>query len=630
VIVLTTEGPWKDLTIGQNDQLMKDQYRIIGCLLLWMLPALLLSQNQAKNLDSLSKAFDPFGMPQYQEKVFVHTDKPYYLTGETIWFNAYCTNLKEGHLTELSRVLYVELSNSDNQPVMQLKTSLKSGVGHGQMLLSTKLATGSYVLRAYTAWMRNSHQKYFYQQRIMVINPLTALPENSPSGEKSTAILNLSTGTGTVNEEPNLENRVKVTTNKEIYANREAVMLELMTSHSEEYQDLTLSISVYPYHRQLENNDNNNLLPRENPEEHQVSAEQATAGPLYFPETIGPIIYGKSEKSGYSDTQSSLFVSIAGKSSRIYEVVGTDSNNFAVELPPAIDFQHLYFWSKGYRETNITLQDPFDKRPPQLSAPAWQFDSSTIEFIEGQSVNMQVSNLYQEYTKIHGYQQLERNWGRPFYGHPEFQYYLDDYTRFLSLDEVIREYIKYVSPRKRGGSLNLYVWDEYTNSHSLANNVFFDNPALVMLDGVPVNDLGWVMDIDPLLIETIDVVTKKYFIGDEVFSGMINLKTYHHHFAGLELPLIIDRKSYQSIQNPKEFYHPDHGESASANKRIPDRRNTLYWNPHIAITSEKSEQLQFYTGDTTGEYLIEIYGITSQGNPIYQTKKIRVIKSNTP
>lgn len=296
MIVPTTEGPWKNLTIGQNDQLMKDQYRIIACLLLWMLPVLLLSQNQAKNLDSLKNAFDPFGMRQYQEKVFVHTDKPYYLTGETLWFNAYCTNLGEGHLTELSSVLYVELLNSDNQPVKQLRTFLKSGVGHGQMLLSTKLATGSYVLRAYTAWMRNRHQKYFYQQRIMVINPLTALPENSYNREDSTVILNIISGTGTINKESNLENRVKVITNKEIYTNREAVMLELRTPHSEEDQDLTLSISVYPYHRQLDNNGNNNLLPREDPKEHNVSAEQATEGPLYFPETIGPIIYGKKRK----------------------------------------------------------------------------------------------------------------------------------------------------------------------------------------------------------------------------------------------------------------------------------------------------------------------------------------------
>jgi len=594
------------------------QYKISGFLLaVWMLPAFLLAQNH------------PDGLQQYQEKVFVHTDKPYYLTGETLWFQAYCTNLSNGQLTELSSVLYVELINSNNQPVMQLKTSLKSGIGNGQMLLSSQLSTGSYVLRAYTAWMRNSHQKFFYRQEITVINPLNALPANT-NGEDTVVKLELSSGTETLNNESNFKNTLKVIINKEIYTTREAVMIDLVTSDNQPDQVLTLSVSVYPYYQQLENNSNNILLTTEDPESRELSAEQEGEKSHYFPETIGPIIYGKIENREHSDPKNHLFVSTGGKASRTYEVVGTDSNNFAVELPLGIDYEYLYFWSTKYTGTDITLQDPFDKRPPQLPATSLQFDSSTIEFIEGQSVNMQLSNLYHEYTKIHGHQQLKTNKETPFYGQPEFQYYLDDYTRFPSLKEVFVEYIRYVSHRKKGGSSNFYVWDDYTNSQSLANNVFFDQPALVMLDGIPVHDQQWIMNIDPLLIESIDVVTKKYFIGNEVFSGVVNLKTYHHDLAGVELPLSIEKKPYKSLQNPMEFYYPNHGENASENRRIPDRRNTLYWNPGIEITSEKSEQLQFYTGDTTGEYLIVINGITSQGTLVHLTKKIRVIKSNAP
>lgn len=605
--------PWKSQTIGQNDTCMK-QKLLPYVLIVWVSPMVLIAQN-----------FSPETSP---EKVFVHTDKPYYLTGETLWFQAYCTNLSNGHLTELSSVLYVELLNSDNQPVMQVKTSLKSGIGHGQILLSTKLATGSYVLRAYTAWMRNHHQKYFYQQRIMVFNPLNAFPENSYTREESAVNLILPSNTGT---EKRLSGpTIKIITNKEIYSTREAVMVDLVTSGNQEDQVYTLSVAVYPYYHQLESIGNNILFNAVDPEGQELSAEQDKGNSHYFPETVGPIIYGKIEIIEDDDIENNLFVSIAGKAPRTYEVVGVDSNNFAVELPPGIDYEHLYFWSTKYQETNITLLDPFDKRPPESTTPSLQLDSSTIEFIEGQSVNMQVSNLYQEYTKIHGYQKLKTNRETPFYGQPESQYYLDGYTRFPSLEEVFVEYIRPVSYRRKGGSSNFYVWDEYTNIQSLANNVFFDQPALVMLDGIPMNDPKLVMNIDPLLVESIDVVTKKYFIGNKVFSGLVNLKTYNQDFAGIELPLIIERKSSQSIQNPMEFYHPDYGEATSVNSRIPDRRNTLYWNPDISMTSGKSAQLQFYTGDATGAYLMVINGITTNGTPLYQTKKISVIKRNTP
>ncbi len=596
----------------------RHQHRLTGCLLIiWMIPACLLAQDHLHDLRS------------YQETVFVHTDKPYYLTGETLWFKAYCTDLRGGQLTELSSVLYVELFNSNNQPVIQVKTSLKSGIGNGQMLLSSQLSTGSYVLRAYTAWMRNSSQKYFYQQRITVVNPLNAFPKNS-YGEDSVFNLELSSGTEIEINESNSKNTLKIITNKEIYSIREAVVVDLVTSGNDEDQGLDLSISVYPFHQQLEQKGNNILLTTKNLEGRELSIESEGGKPHYFPETIGPIIYGKIENSEDSSIKTDLFVSIGGKTSRTYELVGIDSSNFAVELPRALDYKHLYFWSTKYNETDITLQDPFDKRLPQPWANSLPLDSSTIEFIEAQSVNMQLSNLYHEYTKIHGHQKLKTNWETPFYGSPEFQYYLDDYTRFPSLKEVFVEYIRYVSYRKKGGSSNFYVWDDYTNSQSLSNNVFFDQPALVMLDGIPVNNPQWVMNIDPLLVESIDVVTKKYFIGNEVFSGLVNLKTYNQDFAGIDLPLIIERKSYQSIQNPMDFYHPEHGESASANSRIPDRRNTLYWRPYISMTSEKPEQLQFYTGDGTGEYLIVINGMTSQGTLFHQTKIIKVIKSNTP
>jgi hypothetical protein len=407
-------------------------------------------------------------------------------------------------------------------------------------------------------------------------------------------------------------------------------MVDLVTSGNQEDQVYTLSVAVYPYYHQLESIGNNILFTTEDPEGHELSADPDRGKPYYFPETIGPIIYGKIENSENFSTNTDFFVSIGGKASRTYEIVGVDSNNFAVELSPGIDYEHLYFWSTKYQETNITLQDPFDKRPPESSVPSLQLDSSIIEFIEGQSINMQVSNLYQEYTKIHGHQKLKTNRETPFYGQPEFQYYLDDFTRFPSLEEVFVEYIRPVSYRRKGGPPNFYIWDEYTNNQSLSNNVFFNQPALVMLDGIPVNDQKWILDIDPLLIESIEVVTKKFFIGNTVFSGVVNLITDNQDLAGIEIPLIIERKSCQSIQNPMEFYHPDYGAATSVNSRIPDRRNTLYWNPDTSMTSGKSAQLQFYTGDATGEYLMVINGITTNGTPLYQTKKIRVIKSNTP
>src|ERR1700749_116823 len=47
-----------------------------------------------------------------QEKVYVHTDRPFYSAGDNIWFEAYVTVGEKHQLSVLSAVLNVELISS--------------------------------------------------------------------------------------------------------------------------------------------------------------------------------------------------------------------------------------------------------------------------------------------------------------------------------------------------------------------------------------------------------------------------------------------------------------------------------------------------------------------------------------
>ena len=74
-----------------------------------------------------------------------------------------------------------------------------------------------------------------------------------------------------------------------------------------------------------------------------------------------------------------------------------------------------------------------------------------------------------------------------------------------------------------------------------------------------------------------------------------------------------------------DFQHPDYGVD-SVDHRIPDRRNTLFWNP--LVTSRSS--LRFFVGDMPGEYQIQIRGITSEGRIVSGSKRIQVVKQQSP
>ena len=91
-----------------------------------------------------------------QEKVYLHFDNMGYFENETLWFKAYVTRTDNGHLSDLSKVLYVELLNPSGDIVKTCKYPVDSlGVSHGDIKLDSLLTSGYYEVRAYTRYMTN-------------------------------------------------------------------------------------------------------------------------------------------------------------------------------------------------------------------------------------------------------------------------------------------------------------------------------------------------------------------------------------------------------------------------------------------------------------------------------------------
>ena len=593
---------------GLNKKLLN---KLAGVIMVWGMPSMITMGQVPQTFQAAELSLGSF------ESVFVHTDKPYYLTGETLWFKAYCTN-NNGKLSSLSSVLYLELFNQVNEPVAQIKVPLQSGTANGQILLSSSWGTGNYILRAYTAWMRNQEVTNFYHQSITIVNPLSLLSSNMHT-EDSTE---LTPSGNTVITVPQSD-QISITTDRETYANRQLVELSIST-HDTLESPLDISVAVYPYHSSLETGINIHSALGTGSTIRAVSERSQAV--KYFPETVGPVVYGELETV---KPKSDLLVSLKGEGARIYSPIFLDSSRFVVQLTSATDYDHLYFWTSDRQNLSVIVDTPFHNRLDRVPSPALAFKNATIKFIESQSVNMQVSNLYQEYAITHGVRSSEEKQVLPFYGVPEFRYNLDDYTRFPGLEEVFREYVKYVSLRRREGILKPFVWDYYANDQSIANNIFFNEPALIMLDGMPVADFELLLEVDPLRIRSIEGVTKKFHVGNEVFHGVVNLRSYQQDFSGKEAFFGVEEIPYSGLQRPLSFFHPDHGNTAD-HQRIPDRRNTLYWDPQVKISSTSPRQLRFYTGDTTGYYQIVINGLTATEQPIHKTKIFTVQRGNKP
>ena len=127
-------------------------------------------------VDSLAARVERFGTGLPQEKVYLHIDNTCYFVGDTIWYKAYVTRSDKGWLTDLSKIMYVELLTPDGYLVERQQLKMEDGTAHGTFTLTDSLYAGYYELRAYTRWMLNfgrhehPHSKYtenmFYNKQM--------------------------------------------------------------------------------------------------------------------------------------------------------------------------------------------------------------------------------------------------------------------------------------------------------------------------------------------------------------------------------------------------------------------------------------------------------------------------------
>lgn len=114
-----------------------------------------------------------------REKVYLQTDRDNYVPGETIWFKGYLFEGVGHGVDSASRVLYVDLVDTEkSRVVQQIKLKADKGQAPGQLALPDSLPTGTYLLRAYTSWMRNFPDDYYFSKTLTLLRADDA-PERS-------------------------------------------------------------------------------------------------------------------------------------------------------------------------------------------------------------------------------------------------------------------------------------------------------------------------------------------------------------------------------------------------------------------------------------------------------------------
>jgi hypothetical protein len=750
--------------------------------------------------DSLSQLLRHYSRQALTEQLFLHLDRPAYVAGETLWLKAYAVDGTYHRPLPMSKVAYVEVLDASQRPVLQAKIALVNAMGQGSLELPAELATGRYVVRAYTNWMKNAGPDFYFQCPITVVNTLSQSPTTPPtpqagrahdvqffpeggqlvrglpgrvafkitdrrgssvaatgtvadaSGATVATFQTLKYGLGSFQFTPAAAGTgytatVRLPGGATITSKLPAVAEQgytLLLSDKSPTQ-LTLSIQA----QGSRSNEPLYLLAHTGQQvtataeatlqggraAFQVDKQRLRPGITHFTvfsgrQPVGERLYfrrpthtlvvkGSASAAAYGPrSQVRLQVGAAQSAELSLAVYQLDSlsatapadiSNYlllSADLKGFIEDAGYYFrdssavaqqaadnlmltqgWRRFRWEDVVAGRAPAPTYPPEvngyllqgrvsqpgrapaagvpayLSLPGRAFwFGSTVSHPDG-LVQFELPNIYGlrklvfqtnsvrdstyhvellssftagggaaapglpplssrlavALTERHLQVQAQRAFPAPapryqpvttdtvaFYGRADERYRLDDYTRFPSLEEVMREYVPGVLVRKRKDGYHFMVIDRPRHIN------LKENP-LTLLDGLPIFDVNQLMVFDPLKIKTLDVVANRYFMGQQVYDGLVSYRTYKGDLGGYPLSSHALIEEFETMQIPREFYAPRYDSPAQQHSRIPDLRNLLYWNPSVNLQANKQQTLEFSTSDQAGRYLVVTQGLTPDG-----------------
>lgn len=332
----------------------------------------------------------------------------------------------------------------------------------------------------------------------------------------------------------------------------------------------------------------------------------------YRPENNGHIITGKilHTITGKPGGGVQSYLSAPGINPRFRTAISDDSGRVNYEMreffgSSAIIVQTTPQAASPYQ---VQIDPPFATSfTPERVAPFIMPASKPVTLLD-RSIGVQVENTFTGDNR----RQLNVNMvdTNRFYHQPNEMYLLDNYTRFITMEEVLREFVLAVSVRRKSGKFHLPVFNDAALFSSL-----FEKDPLVLLDGVPVFDMDKLMKYDPLKIRKLETVTRRYIYGKMAFDGIMNLVTYNGDLDGYELDPQATMIDYEALQLAREFYAPVYQTPAQVSSHLPDYRNVLSWQPMIQTGLKGSYQTHFYTSDLPGKYAIVVEGLSKDGKP---------------
>lgn len=493
------------------------------------------------------------------EQVSFTVPKTIYFGGERIWISSQITQI-EGQVN--STIVYAELLNRYNESVAVAKMDIENGEAFNFLGIPMDLPSDHYLLRVFTRISPYQNLETGIAQQFVTIFNRVAPPtvvdkreiDQNAQNQQSEKIIVSTTSAGFGE---------KISVNLESIDGIEEVSVSALNPF--------LSISSQLKSSEIyESLDSKKLLP----------------------ELYGHIIEARVEKESLDTTQL-YYVSVHGEKSALFTDRPDSEGHLFFDAGGIKNWKYLVAQADGNKSLlDFSILSPAPKThfKKNFEFPNLEITPADEAYLRELLKGGQVEGYY-----VHEFDAADFPVVTGFVEDRVYQ--LDDYTRFETVETILKEYVPEVSVK------TIQKKKEFRAINEIRNFAFDSNP-LMLVDAMPVFDSDLLAAFDPKGFKTLEILTRTFYLNEEEFPGVISFSSYKNDFGGYPIPTNGIYLEYAGIQpkivSSNQLFSPNSDESG-----IMDWRTILYWSEIPEITKPE-DSIELIAPELKGKYVISV------------------------
>jgi hypothetical protein len=528
------------------------------------------------------------------EKLWVHFDRPFYLTGETIWYKVYNANFHEH--TEHSKVVYVNVHNKEGKMLAQQKHELLQGNCSGSYDIPISWSEDYYYITCFTKWNLQFADDAVFTKRIAIYSPFES-NQNAGSSE----VITISPTGNYRSDETNQS--INIQLNKNEYTRREKVFITLKSDTNSNCSISVITKDEFEIGRSFSSN--STIEAKYDLQSDVVKEKQLTIEGMVKDISTKNMVWG--DVFSLYKTGSKQFYRISSKDGSIQNDIEPYFGKATFQLFNMNPFEPgMVFLELNINGFKLNVIDQQITRPERN------------EEIDNYIHNARLRKKFAELFANNTIDSLGTRIFIPTGLVADKTYQMEKYKSLKTLEEFFREIVILTEVSKADGKPTVRLKNTDTQR-------FFMEKPWYLVDGYLTRDEEKVLNIPFKNLKSVEIFNTNASILNQlesvmIRSGLIAISTNDLYLRSQieKEPNIIEIRGFEPLKDFAFVATTSLGEA----REKPNFNHPLYWNPNISLERETS--LEFVTSDLLGEFVILIYGFSEGGNRVFGIKKFSV------